>query len=401
MTTLSADVAREAFEIRVDNASSLRKGQKIELHTKSTELRDDLLDGRAIDDGWEIIKDTGVEVREIHTVESINGNRITLREPLHIGLKKSYGVKVRAVGMTENVGLENLRFTGNWPSYGEDFIHHKPGDKVHDYGWTCMRMEYLRNAWVNRVEFKDFNQSLSLKYTSEVTVSNVKLSGKKAHAGIMITNSYGVLVKDSEDTAGHHHGAGVAQWNSGGVYLRYRQAEAQRIDSHAYFPFASLYDEVSRGQIFGSGGNARHHPHHLDHMVFWNFELQGGPDTYNFWRPGKHNPNTFLMPYFIGLHGKKVTLTTGTYAANDSQGNRVQPESLFEAQLALRNLPGFHYCCKEGSTRTFEEPVDIAYGTQGKYVFKRVSGEVKFDKATFGDPVPGQKKLVFTRPVTP
>ncbi len=398
VTTLKGLAERESFVITVEDASSLKAGQSILLWTVSTELRDDQLGGLPINEQWEGIQKKGVAVREHHAIASISGNQVTLREPLHITLKESYDVSVRSVGMIEEVGIEDIRFTGNWPSYGEDFIHHKPGDKVHDYGWTCLKLEFVRNAWIDRVEFKDFNQNLSVRDGAAITVSNVRFSGKKGHASSIITQSYGVLVKDSEDTAGHHHGAGVAQRNSGAVYLRYKHKEAQRIDAHGGAPFASLFDNMSHANLWGSGGSIASYPNHLKYFVFWNFEVEGGPDFYDFWAP-KRAPNTFLMPYFIGLYGKNVTLKQGTYAANDSQGKRVQPESLFEAQLALRNLPGFHYCCKEGSTRTFEEPVDIAYGTQGKYVFKRVSGEVKLDKSTFGDPVPGQKKLVFYRPV--
>ena len=41
---------------------------------------------------------------------------------------------------------------------------------------------------------------------------------------------------------------------------------------------------------------------------------------------------------------------------------------------------------------------DVAYGTQGKFVFKyNVSGNINFNNATFGDPTPGVVKQGFVR----
>ena len=42
------------------------------------------------------------------------------------------------------------------------------------------------------------------------------------------------------------------------------------------------------------------------------------------------------MPFFIGLSGKTVSMTTGTFSANELPGETVEPASLFEAQLELR-----------------------------------------------------------------
>jgi len=64
--------------------------------------------------------------------------------------------------------------------------------------------------------------------------------------------------------------------------------------------------------------------------------LKGGPNNYNFWSTSRRNGHTFAMPYFIGLSGKNISMTAGTFAANEFPGQTVEPESLFEAQLRLR-----------------------------------------------------------------
>ncbi|MGJ8693548.1 MAG: DUF4955 domain-containing protein [Thalassotalea sp.] len=406
ITMLDADAQRETFKIRVEDSSELNVGQKIVLWARTTDLTDDMFSGFPIGADWEGVNSNGIAIREIHTIKAINGNSITLREPLHITLKKSYDVSIRSINMLHNVGVENIRFVGNWPKYGEDFIHHKTvngvRDDIHDYGWTAMKMLHVNNGWIKDVEFKDFNQNLAIRTSSAITVSQVKISGKKAHASIAISESYGILVKDSEDTAGHHHGPGVSQRNSGGVFLRYKMKTGQAIDSHGGGPYASLYDSVGKGNMDKNGGNQASYPHHLSHFVAWNFEMDSGPDSYDFWSTNQRNGHTFFQPYFVGLHGKNVSLKNSTLAANESQGSKVEPGSLFEAQLGLRRLPGFTYLGTEGGSKSFIDKVDIAFGTEGKYNFKyNVSGIVDFNTATFGDPTPGTKKVVYYRPAAP
>jgi len=54
---------------------------------------------------------------------------------------------------------------------------------------------------------------------------------------------------------------------------------------------------------------------------------------------------------------------------------------------------GYRKCAKENGTMYFKTKVDLAYGANGKFVYKKgVKGSVTFDNATFGDPIPGVVK---------
>jgi predicted neuraminidase len=60
---------------------------------------------------------------------------------------------------------------------------------------------------------------------------------------------------------------------------------------------------------------------------------------------------------------------------------------------------GYTWRADEGDTKTFDSPVDVAYGAQGKYNFKYgVTGPVTFDNNTFGDPIYGLPKEGFWIP---
>ena len=335
ITTVVSDASRESYTIEVADASNLSPGQRVILRQDSVEFAHSYYSPQIIDPLWtRLLSTEGFRLRELHTVESIDGNSVRFREPLHISLEVGQDpIRVRTYNTIENVGVEDILFKGNWDSFPEDFVHHK--NDIHDYAWNAIRFDNVVNGWIRDSEFRDWNQNIYFDGCAAITVENLLLSGKKGHASIHTRRSYGVLIKDIQDTAAHHHGPGVGYSGTGTVYLRYQMAAEQRMDSHSGSPYATLFDNVSNGHFDGNGGPHESYPHHGQYFVAWNFLLEGGPSSYNFW-PASRNGHTFAMPYFIGLQGDNVAMTAGTFAVNELPGQSVEPVSLFEAQLALR-----------------------------------------------------------------
>jgi len=60
----------------------------------------------------------------------------------------------------------------------------------------------------------------------------------------------------------------------------------------------------------------------------------------------------------------------------------------------------YWYCAAEGGTATFNYPVDLAYGANGQYKWKKnVTGTFTFNNSTFGgDPIPNVVKAGYYRP---
>jgi hypothetical protein len=135
------------------------------------------------------------------------------------------------------------------------------------------------------------------------------------------------------------HGIGAAGSAVGTVYWRYTMQPDEAFDLHGNFPYATLFDDVVGGNLASSGGPVVSFPNHLQHFVAWNFEHTKAPDRfanhrgkYDFWggRP------SLVMPSLVGMHGTPVPVNEKTVALDESSGHPVEPESLFEAQLALR-----------------------------------------------------------------
>jgi Domain of unknown function (DUF4955)/Pectate lyase superfamily protein len=345
LAKIVADSPRETFSVLVDRAEKLAPGQWVTVSGGGAAYNASHWGALwPFPEGWTRIHKTGNQFAEIHRVKSLEPSgartRVTFHEPLHLTVRGGR-FSLRSTNLIEEIGIEDIRFTGNWASYPEAFVHHKDG--IHDTGWSGVSFDHVANSWMRRCEFRDFNQSLNTSASTAVTFENLIFSGKKGHTSIHVRRGYGILTKDSVDSAGHHHGPSLGYWAAGTVYLRHKMKPGQQIDSHSGSPYATLFDAVDGGILSGSGGPFPSLPHHGLHLVFWNFIHKAkGPKRYDFWSTQKRVNNTFARPLFVGF----VSATPVTFldeaskvGANESFGRLVTPASLFEAQLALRRQP--------------------------------------------------------------
>ena len=98
------------------------------------------------------------------------------------------------------------------------------------------------------------------------------------------------------------------------------------------------------------------HHIHLRHLVFWNFNHGGDEAYYHFWQ----GYIRFLHPIIVGFHGNPATFEEGTLEVLESNGEVVDPESLFEAQLELR-LGNFAGLGKKSTHRVGNDSQHAAY----------------------------------------
>lgn len=341
LTHIVADASKQSFEIQVADASPFTIGQHIILRADSISFGRAYYEKYGISPAWtELTKGKGFQLKEIHSIVAIEGNTIRFREPLHLNLVTEYKGEKIDIGvcdypMIENVGVEDIRFKGAWNNFPEEFVHHK--NAVHDYAWNALRMDKVTNGWIRNCEFKDWNQGIFINGCSKITATDLLFTGKKGHMSIHTRGSYGTLVKDSVDKAGHWHGPGVGFWGSGAVYLRYQCSPGQYFDSHSGSPYATLMDNVSGANFERNGGPLRFFPHHAKDFVGWNLTIDGTEKKQKFWQTTmEHHLATYLLPIFSGLQGMPLELEEGTYQINESPGQVVEPRSLFEAQLELR-----------------------------------------------------------------
>jgi len=331
--------ARETFWVAVDGASQLRVGQTVVLRYQDPEYNEFYFGGMPLDPDWTRVVQNGVGVHEMHQVAEIKGNRVRFGEPLHFSVKLGKAPwRLEAVDPLEEIGVEDIRFSGSWETYPETFVHHK--DWIHDSGWSLLAFRQTINGWIRRVEFNNFNDALTTDSVSWFTVENVKFTGKKGHSSVGGRRGYGLLVKDAEDVAGTHHGPDTGYNLVGSVYLRFKMNVDATVDNHGGVPHANLLDQVTGGVLSGNGGPLPNYPHTGRYYTLWNFHHRSTKEkNYDFWDAVNRNSNAYAKPIFAGFtHDNPVKFQNEgvEVQVNESFGKPVTPDSLFEAQLRLR-----------------------------------------------------------------
>jgi hypothetical protein len=339
VANVTAAATRETFWVTVDSTSQLSVGQIVVLKHQDTEYNSFYFNNMPLDPDWVRVVGSGVGVHEMHEIAEIaSGNRVRFKEPLHFTIRlDSTPWRLDRVSPLREVGIENLRFSGSWDTYPETFVHHK--DWIHDSGWSLISWRESVNCWVRNVEFRNFNDALGTDSVGWMTIENVRFTGKKGHSSIGGRRGYGMLVRDAVDTASTHHGPDTGYNLVGAVYLRFTMAVNASVDNHGGVPHACLLDDVTGGVLTGNGGPIDNYPHTGRYYTLWNFRHRATSGrTYDFWDAVNRNSNTFALPIFSGFTAD-TAINLGVASemqVNESQGTRVTPTSLFEAQLALR-----------------------------------------------------------------
>ena len=95
------------------------------------------------------------------------------------------------------------------------------------------------------------------------------------------------------------------------------------------------------------GGDTNQLPNHLDDLVLWNFcathVLSNEATNWIWW--SDERGWKFLPPVIVGFHGENVDFEVSQVKLMESYGQKVNPKSLYEAQLQRRlgYLPDIDY----------------------------------------------------------
>jgi hypothetical protein len=326
-------VMRGSFTIPVKSTEGFSVGQWVVLKAATPKLDAELMAGLQPDPTWtRIIKD-GSSISELHQVKEIQGESLILKEPVLVNLGADFEAKIFPVTLIEQVGVEDMALQGGWRGA---FVHHRSA--LDDEGWDGIQFKGVANGWVRRCSFLNVNTGVYLRDSVLCSVLENRFVGNMGHYDVAIRSNCSFnMMGLTEETTAPQHGASTGNRSAGTVVWRWRMSKASTVDSHGNGPYATLIDRVDGGTMTRSGGPAPSFPNHLRWMVFWNFFYDSDDEQpINFWNYEKGKEAKFVKPLFVGLHGKPVKLKEDSVEANECPGAPVTPESLYEAQLALR-----------------------------------------------------------------
>lgn len=362
---LVADARRETYSIVIDQSGNMPigEGSEVAIRYRNGAYSSTYFAAQPLLPDWTEVADE-FRVYESHRVARIDTLpnarlRVSFSEPIHGDfLLHEVPFELVVQPRLENVGVEDLRFTGNWASYPDEFCHHGgascctdiPGgprcgtdqkEWEYDYAYSALRFESVANSFIRRCVFADLNQGVRIDSSRAVTIEKLRFTGKAGHHSIQLRNgSYGLLARDIVDDARNFHGPSSAYWTTNNVIQRVTQQRDMPFDFHSGLPYANLIDD-SRGTFHYSGGPGESMPNHAKHLVFWNLAHDSSVNrSYDFWKQSSSNRHNFLDPFFVGLqplNGKTITFVDAATKVgfDEARGRRVSPTSLFDAQVAL------------------------------------------------------------------
>ncbi|MDD2799573.1 MAG: DUF4955 domain-containing protein [Bacteroidales bacterium] len=330
-----SDAKVGSFEITLENSSTLKAGDWIELNLQnddSARIAQEVAP-YAVSSTWKEINQKGVMVRNFHQVKSVRNNTLTLVDPIMYPVFASEKWTLSVWNPATQCGIENLHFKGN---FKEKFSHHLSA--LHDGGWSMVQVLGQANSWMKDCVFEDVNNAASIMQSANYSVINCKIIGNGGHGAISAPGSSRVFIGKCIDEASQWHAFGVAKMSINTVIWRCHNPETNCFESHATQPRNTLIDCMVGGFLnTRDGGAIDCLPNHLQGLILWNYTKTNN-DSFaklEFWDSTKPWFK-MLMPVIAGFSGPNISFDTTQLKYAEAIGGKTSPESLYEAQLILR-----------------------------------------------------------------
>ena len=264
-------------------------------------------------------------------ITRIEGNRISIDNPVVMGMDQAYGggeiYAYQFPGRIRQVGVEDIQF---------ESVYTNDTDEAH--GWTAVYFNRIENAWATRVSSRFFGYScINLGYESRnVTVTDCQYLDPKSEitGGRRYSfNNDGQLnlVMNCLASFGRHDYVTGARVCGPNVFYNCRSEHAQAdIGPHHRWAAGTLYDNiVTDGEINvqdrGNWGTG--HGWAGVTQVIWNCTVA---------RAAIQNPWASGVNYVIGLKGKKYQGRLPGRPETEWEGQDragLHPASLYQFQL--------------------------------------------------------------------
>ncbi len=345
ITDITGDSPRGSFTIEVASSEGLKAGDWINITLPSNNdpelVRQELCSCYEKLKDSSLIKQKGVHVDDFHEIKSINGNTITLVEPIIYPIESRWGWIVQAYPHLKGVGVEDIAFEGDCVP---DFEHHRSWND--DGGYKPLAISRSVDSWIRRVDFRSVSEAATIALSARVSAYDVNISGKRGHSAIRSQNSSRVFIgkifdfsnSQTMECAGQWHAVGSSNHSLGAVLWRNEWGFDSNFESHASQPRATLFDACKGGFLrLHQGGGEAQLPNHLGDLVIWNHEATATePERTWQWWDSETIWTRFLPPVIVGFHGKELIFEPSQTLIEESHGTPIEPESLYEAQLKLR-----------------------------------------------------------------
>ncbi|MDT7856559.1 glycosyl hydrolase family 28-related protein [Rubrivirga sp. S365] len=209
--------------------------------------------------------------RQEVTVLAVDGDRVTIKEPLLHDLRPAWTPTLTAWEPITEVGIEGIRFEFLYDEYN---VHHvEPGN-------NAVYLTNTAHSWVRDVDVVNGDSGILTDVCSNVTIEDVGVYGRTYHYGVHMGDCYNVLARDVYVAAPVVH---TFTFNTGSrmcVYTHSTATDGPVLDQHSGLNYQNLFDDLvlylddpEHGPITG-GGASYWKPSHAAYPVLWNVRFE-------------------------------------------------------------------------------------------------------------------------------
>lgn len=323
-----------SFDLTLNTTLGLNPGDWIvlKLLDNSPELIKEELGSNEVSPNWTYIVNKGIDVKVFYQINKIDTNTINITAPISYNINPKYKWEVLKFANSEEIGIENIAFVGNWK---DKFVHHRSWKD--DSGFTILNFSRVTNSWIKDCRFTDCSVAAIVAQSANVSVINCKITGNGGHEAITSNGSTNVLIANCIDEASQWHSFGSSHGSMNTVIWKCVYPANTCFESHASQPRNTLLDQVEGGLMKNRGGGAiQNMPNHMQGMVIWNYKQTNEPlKNFEFW-PLTDKYWKIPNPIIIGFQSSGTTFNLDQLGRAESLDRAVEPSSLYKAQLSLR-----------------------------------------------------------------
>ena len=250
-------------------------------------------------------------VRQATRIEAIDGNTVTIADPLLLNINSSVPASFAAWDHLSNVGVEDLHLVFPENPY---FGHHN------EAGYNGIYFTGIHNGWIRNVTISNADSGILTDDLANVTIRNIVTDGDHmAHYSVHIGNVHNVLVDGLTVRNPTEHTLSFNTQSTRSVYTNSTVWTTPTLDQHAGANHQNLFDNVtvyvtpdqeSRDglpmyDLYKAGGAGYWQPGHGRYNTSWNVEINftgtAAPASPVEVLAGSEGPDARI----VGMHGNR------------------------------------------------------------------------------------------------
>jgi len=371
LTSITATVLKGSSTIKVESTTGLQAGEIIIIALQNTSkegnLIHDLMQPLEFEPFQKSYTEAGIQKAKsfqwpVEIAAIIDTNHILLKQPTRRNLLIKYQPTISRMPMLHNIGIEHFKFESAWDG---NYKHH--GNREMDYGWGAINLHRVSHGWIRDIHINNYTQTTHLVNSRNVTIENIRITGKKGHYSPKMYHSSDNLVQNILVESKMTHGPGLEGCSFGNVYKDMTFKFPTTIDLHGIAnpgfcpPMYNLFENINNIEKIAGGGAPQNLPHSGEYNTFWDIEIEGWKDKnyqevfYSWiWRDPKRFKNKlhvdchkqYLRSNVIGLHSSNPKTQLSIEHSTEDRANewiyveglnrQIEPVSLYQTQLNLR-----------------------------------------------------------------